>query len=322
MPTWGEILKELKDTQDKEKKPPFDTVRRKYIKKLSEYTGRNTILYASNWTQPSDIPSEVLTINDEDIQGFLEVISNLSGSTLDLIIHSPGGSAEATEALVKFLRSKFTHIRAIIPYGAMSAATMLACAADVIVMGDHSFIGPIDPQVIVYTRLGRRTIPAQAIIEQFERAKRECKEDPKNVGVWLPMIEQYGPALLVECKNAIELSENLVLEWLTKYMFKNDESSKEIAENIAKVLADHSRFKSHGRHIDREQAKKIGLKIIDLEEDEKLQDLVLSVFHATTHTFGGTGAVKIIENHLGNAFIKQVQLQQIILPTKPPQISK
>lgn len=326
MPTWGEILKELKETLERERKPPFDMVRRKYLKKLFDYTGRNIILYATKWTQPGEIPSEMISITDEDIQGFMEVIYGLSGNNLDLIIHSPGGSAEATEALVKYLRSKFTHIRAIIPYGAMSAATMLACAADEIIMGKHSFIGPIDPQVIVYTRLGKRAIPAQAIIEQFERAKEECK-NPENLGVWLPIVEQYGPALIVECENAIELSKNLVLEWLTQYMFKND-NGKEIAKTIAETLTDHSLFKSHGRHIDREQAKKIGLnkkiglKIKDLEDDDTLQDLVLSVFHATTHTFDGTGAVKIIENHMGKAFIKQLQIHRIVVPAqspKPPQ---
>lgn len=318
MPTWGEILKELREIMEREKKPPFDMVRRKYLKKLSEYTGRNTILYATKWTQPGDIPSEMISLTDEDIQGFMEVTSGLSGDTLDLIIHSPGGSAEATEALVIYLRSKFAHIRAIIPYGAMSAATMLACAADEIIMGKHSFIGPIDPQVIVYTRLGRRAIPAQAIIEQFERAKKECKEDPKNLGVWLPIIEQYGPALIVECEHAIDLSKNLVLEWLTKYMFKN-EDGEEIAKKVAETLANHSLFKSHRRHIDRKQAKKIGLKITDLEIDDKLQDLILSIFHATTHTFDGTGAVKIIENHMGKAFIKQLR---VVVPPQQPKLQE
>ena len=51
----------------------------------------------------------------------------------------------------------------------------------------------------------------------------------------------------------------------------------------------------------------------NLEDDDKLQDLVLSVFHATTHTFDGTGAVKIIENQLGKAFIKQV----VVSPPPP-----
>ncbi|MCB5658491.1 hypothetical protein LIQ27_20525, partial [Bacteroides fragilis] len=47
-----------------------------------------------------------------------------------------------------------------------------------------------------------------------------------------------------------------------------------------------------------------GLKIEYLEKDSQLQDLVLSVFHATTHTFSSTPAMKIIENQNGKAFIK------------------
>ncbi|RLG20563.1 hypothetical protein DRN74_05170 [Candidatus Micrarchaeota archaeon] len=122
MPTWGEILNELRNIIEKEKRPPFDIVRRKYLQQLSNHTKRNVILHASKGTQPTNIPAELISITDKDIQGFMEVISGLSGPNLDLIIHSPGGSAEATEALVKYLRSKFNHIRAIIPYGAMSAA--------------------------------------------------------------------------------------------------------------------------------------------------------------------------------------------------------
>ena len=47
----------------------------------------------------------------------------------------------------------------------------------------------------------------------------------------------------------------------------------------------------------------LGLMIKDLEEDQGFQDLVLCVFHATTHTFSGTSVSKIIENHLGRSFI-------------------
>ncbi len=320
MPTWNEILEELRKAGQQSGKPAFDLIRRKYLGKLSDYTGRETILYASNWTQPSpNIPLGLINITDEDIQGFMEVTSNLSGPDLDLIIHSPGGSAEATEALVKYLRSKFEHIRAIIPFGAMSAATMLACAADVIIMGEHSFIGPIDPQVIAHTQLGVQIIPAQAIIEQFDRAKKECKEDPKNLGVWLPIISQYGPALIVQCEHAIDLSRILVAEWLEKYMFSSDPDAKSKAEEIACKLANHSLYKSHRRHIDREQAKgKIGFhsKIENLEDDPHLRDLVLSVFHSTTHTFNGTPAVKIIENQSGQAFIKIAS--KVVIPTPTP----
>jgi len=320
LPTWGEILKELQHFWDKEKKPPFDFIRRKYLKEVYQYTQRNTILYASNWTQPMNIPSELLSISDEDIQGFMEATSELKGEQVDIILHSPGGSAEATEALVLYLRSKFTHIRIIIPYGAMSAATMLACGADELVMGKHSFLGPIDPQVIVHTRLGLQVIPAQAILEQFERARKECKEDPKNLGVWLPILEQYGPALIVQCEHANDLSKSLVASWLGEYMFAGEADAGEKSKRVAQKLSEHSLYKSHGRHIGREQAKSFGLKIRNLEDDQPLQDLVLSVFHATTHTFDATLAVKIIENHQGKAFIKQSR--QVVIPVPGVQVPK
>ena len=56
----------------------------------------------------------------------------------------------------------------------------------------------------------------------------------------------------------------------------------------------------------------------DLEKDQTLQDLVLSVHHATMHTFAGTGAVKIVENHLGRAFVKVAQVIQVQVPAIKP----
>jgi len=321
VPTWGEILKEQKKTFEKEKKPPFDFVRRKYLKKLHDYTKRNTVLYASAWTQKTDVPPHFLSLTEEDIQGFMEVTQNLTGDQLDIIVHSPGGFLEATEALVTYLRTKFNHIRVIIPYGAMSAATMLACSANEIIMGNHSFIGPIDPQKAIQTRFGPQSVPAQAITEQFEMAKEECKKDPKNLAVWLPIIEQYGPALLKQCEHASQLSKELVDKWLRTYMFadiKDVLARKKRAKKVADKLSRHSHFKSHGRHIGISQAKKLGLRILTLEEDKKLQDLVLSVFHSTTQTFDATAAAKIIENHLGLAFVKQFARVQVPVKRERP----
>lgn len=101
-------------------------------------------------------------------------------------------------------------------------------------------------------------------------------------------------------------------------MFSSCENREDIAKKVANRLAKHSSFKSHSRHIGKIQAKNIGLKIEDLEKDDKLQDLALSVFHATTHTFSGTSAVKIIENHLGKSFIKVSQTITFPTPKKKP----
>lgn len=304
MPTWGEILVELQKSTVPGSPPPFDAVRRKYLAILSSYTGRNTVLYSTYWNKPIADPASIL-INDEDVQGFMEVFHGLHGNSLDLIIHSPGGQAESAEAIVSYVRSKFSDVRVIIPQLAMSAATMLACSANRMIMGKHSSIGPIDPQLLVTDSRGMgQSIPAQAILDQFDMAKEQFKK-PVNVGPWLPILEQYGPALLVQCEYAINLSRELVQNWLERYMFAGDKEGGKTAERIAKFLSNHNNFRSHSRHISIQQAQEIGLKVEALESDQELQDRVLSVFHATNHTFGATGAVKIIENHEGKAFIKQ-----------------
>jgi hypothetical protein len=58
------------------------------------------------------------------------------------------------------------------------------------------------------------------------------------------------------------------------------------------------------RTIGREKLRVHGLKVIDLEANKNVQDLVLSVFHATRLTFSSTPCVKIIENNRGKAFLK------------------
>jgi len=316
MPTWSEILGELQQKSPSD----FDGVRRKYLTSLHAHTGRSVILYASKWTQSApNVDPDVISINDEDLQGLMEVVHGLPDAPLDLIIHSPGGSAEATEMVLQYLRSKFPHIRAIIPQAAMSAATMLACGANEIVMGKHSALGPIDPQFIMGGAGNRSSVPAQAILDQFDQARQECA-DPAKLGAWLPMLSQYGPALLKQCENALRLSEDLVAEWLTKWMFAGHPDADAKARRIATELRDHGAFKSHGRHITRDRAEKMGLEIRPLEADQQFQDLVLSVFHATTHTFTGTNCVKILENHLGKAFVKLQQTGAIQLPFVLPQM--
>ena len=318
MPIWSEILAELSGRQP----PDFDGVRRKYLVDLHRHTERNIILYASGWLQ-RESPPGLVSIGDEDMQAFMEVSQGLEGHGLDLILHSPGGSPEAAEAIVSYLRSRFSHIRVIVPQLAMSAATMIACAADEILLGKHSFLGPTDPQLLLQTALGVRAVPAQAVLDQFDRAQRECA-DPAKLSAWLPMLSQYGPELLVQCESALEMSRELVTTWLKTYMFKEVKDGPGRAEAVSGWLADHQNFKSHSRHIPREDVERYGLMVTRLEADEMLQDLALSVFHAATHTFSGTSAVKIVESHTGRAFIKQhiaqpVQSIQLgVVPAAPP----
>lgn len=81
-------------------------------------------------------------------------------------------------------------------------------------------------------------------------------------------------------------------------------------------------FKSHGCRVSRDDARAHNINIIDLEKDQELQDLVLSVHHAISHTFAGTPVTKLIENHNGRAYIESRGIQVIQQRTAAPSTAR
>ena len=232
----------------------------------------------------------------------MEVVHGLPKDVpIDLIIHSPGGTAEAAEAIVEYLRGRFPGLRVIVPVAAMSAATMMAMAADEIVMGAHSQLGPIDPQITIPTPEGPRSAPAAAIRQQFEEARTDLASHPEHTAAWLPIIRSMAPALLQICEDADNLAKSMVSDWLQRYMFRDCSDPAESAKTVADALSDYATFKSHGRRVSASRLKALGVKIVDLERDQQLQDLVLAVHHAVNHVMNHTGVVKLVENHNGKA---------------------
>lgn len=308
MATRDSILKEVNDL----KNGGQDLVRRRYLEELHNLTKNDVIIYFASYPcNIPNVPSDAISINLGDINGFMSCLNGLKGKKLDLIIHSPGGSLEATEQLVQYLRTKYSYIRAIIPQNAMSAASMLACACDEIVMGKHSAIGPIDPQMLLIKGNGiKYFLPAHSILEDFEQAKKDMAADPRTANAWVPKLIDLPMGFLDLCNKTIELSKTKVGEWLDSYMFSNDADKK--GAEIASWLADFKEHKTHSRPINIELAKQKGLKVTALEDDQELQDKVLSVFHASMLTFDTTPCVKIIENHngVGSFTVLQQQIQQ------------
>ena len=319
MPTWGELLQELKNLraevqQQAEANPgfqspaPVDLLRRKYMDALAKRTGRSVIIYATAWMEGRPGQGDAVSIQLGDQHGFMEACSNLTDSReLDLILHSPGGSAEAADAMMAYLRSQFDSIRAIVPVAAMSAATMMALACDSIVMGDHSQLGPIDPQFTIFTPEGPRSAPGQAIEDQFERAKRECGESKDNIAAWLPILRSYAPGLLTLCDHQQQLAKDFAAKALAEHMLSDEAGAEKKANDIADWFADFKEFRSHGRRVGRKEAEEQGLTVESLEADSDLQDAILSVHHATQHTFSNTATAKIVENHKGRAWLQTVQ---------------
>lgn len=307
MPNWSAVLKEIQTEAQSGNAGALDTVRRRHLKRLSDYRKRNQICYYSGWLQKPNIKG--VEIDDNDKNALMTAIHKLDRSKgLDLILHTPGGQVAATESLVNYLRKMFsTDIEVFVPQIAMSAGTMIACASRLIHMGKQSNLGPIDPQF--------GGIPAGEVLEEFNRAAKEIRADPSKIPLWQVIIGKYHPTFIGECEHSIKWSQAIVKDWLKSGMFKDDANAAKTVNHIVKRLSDHSKHRSHSRHIHVEDCKGIGLKVSELEKDHTLQDLVLTVHHSYIHTLAASLAYKIIENHDGEAMVLQVAQIQPRVPT-------
>lgn len=299
MPNWGEVLKEIQGYQIDS---PLDVIRRKYLRTMYEYTGRNVIAYYSSFLQK---PNSNSSIDDNDKNAFMQTVHGLDKSKgLDLILHTPGGNTAATESIVNYLHSIFGNdIRAFVPQIAMSAGTMIALSCKEIVMGKQSNIGPIDPQFGGMSCAG--------VIEEFTKAVNEIKTNPKSTPLWQVIISKYHPTFLGDCQKAITWSEQMVKNWLVRNMLCDVEKPEETAKTIVDKIGSHEITFTHSKHIHIDECREIGIKVTELENMNKeerggckdLQDCVLTIHHTYMHTFSISNAIKIIENQNGNAMI-------------------
>src|SRR5690348_12438660 len=118
MPDWNGVLTEIQQTQAQfvfqqqvaqaQAQAVTDTIRRKYLMQLHQQTERNVIAYYSGFLSKPRAEIEMLSITDEDKNGFMTAIHNLDRAKgLDIMLHTPGGSMNATHSLVMYLRKMF-----------------------------------------------------------------------------------------------------------------------------------------------------------------------------------------------------------------------
>jgi ClpP class serine protease len=88
-------------------------------------------------------------IDLEDAQTVIAAIKDTPDDTpIDLIIHTPGGLVLAAMQIARAVEAHPAKVTAYVPVYAMSGGTLIALAADEIVMGEFSVLGPIDPQIL------------------------------------------------------------------------------------------------------------------------------------------------------------------------------
>ena len=161
--------------------------------------------------------------------------------------------------------------------------------------------------------------PVEAIKEQFLKASQEILADPRKLSIWVPILQPMGPALLVQCDNAIELSKHLVAEWLARYMFRGVADGADRAERVASYLGSHATFKSHGRRVKLEHLRRddFGLNISNMREQAELYSRVWEVYCTVDIIFANTPVYKLFYNSMDDAMVRQAPQQSIGMVLQP-----
>jgi ClpP class serine protease len=101
-------------------------------------------------------------IDIDDAEGVLRAIHETPpGRDIEIVLHTPGGMVIAARQIASALADHDGHVTAVVPHYAMSGGTMIALAADEIVLDPHSALGPVDPQLGQY--------PAASLVAVSER---------------------------------------------------------------------------------------------------------------------------------------------------------
>lgn len=139
------------------------------IKQYNDYRGTNLLVLASAVGKP--IPDTALTQEDFYIVADL-LADNTDFSKVDIYLETPGGSGEAAEEIVEFIRGKYDYVSFVVSGEAKSAGTIMVLSADDILMTKTGSLGPIDAQV----KIGRSVISAFDYMEWVNDKHQEAEK--------------------------------------------------------------------------------------------------------------------------------------------------
>ena len=226
---------------------------------------------------------------------FLSVVEDLAKDTnkkdkLFVVLTTGGGSAIVVERFVNIIRKHYSEVNFIVPDYAYSAGTIFCMSGDSIYMDYFSVLGPIDPQV---QNKDGKWVAALGYLDKINELITKAQNDELTQAEFI-ILKDFDLAELKEYEQAKNLTIALLEKWLVKFKFKNwdkhrtnpnligqnvTENQKIIrAKNIADKLRDNNLWKSHGRPINIETLKELGLEIDDYSDDAKMRELIRSYY--------------------------------------------
>ena len=204
--------------------------------------------------------------------------------TLEVLLHTPGGSADIAYQVMRFFRRHCKRLNIIVPLMAKSAGTLMCLGADAIYMGEFAELGPIDVQITDPIEKGSKSISpldefksaeflrdyAVEILDIFtllivRRSGMSLKESLHEslhftTEIMRPLYEQLDPLEIGEYKRALAIGEEYGERLLS--MTKNPHRKA-----ISQALL--SKYPSHGFVIDRDEARALELPVHPLDSAQE-----------------------------------------------------
>ncbi|HHV23385.1 MAG TPA: hypothetical protein GXX65_02180 [Methanosarcina sp.] len=187
-------------------------------------------------------------IDEEDAEQILRWIRQYRDYPLELILHTPGGQLHSSIQIARALRQHPKKTRVIIPHYSMSGGTIIALAANEIVMDKDAIIGPIDPQIGDFLR---GTYPAPSWIYAAE-TKKEKADDTTLV-------------MSDISRKALKLTRNVAKELLEGKIQPGPAGESRLDEVAEKLISGEM---IHSTPLSAGEAKALGLSVsTDFPED-------------------------------------------------------
>jgi hypothetical protein len=188
---------------------------------------------------------------------------------IDLFLHSTGGQTEIPWRLITLIREFCDRFAVLIPAVAYSAATHLAMGADEIVMGPLSELSPVDPARThpLLPRPEEGKPPEPISVQDLRHCVKFIKgeiNDPSPeamAAIFAALFEKIHPLAIGAIQQSYALSRLISTKALSTHMDPEAEGGQ--IERIVDTLSNE--FFSHHYRIGREEAKEIGLKVTNAD---------------------------------------------------------
>jgi hypothetical protein len=230
------------------------------IRDIEAITGRRLVVYFANRFRDD------AGIDDADPAYIVELLGDIAeGEPVDLLIETNGGKTDSTEALVAIIQNQLADFRVIIANAAKSNGTLICLAANTIVMGPASELGPIDPHL--------NGVPCTVLSNPIVA----------NTNFPLHQLAVLG------LKQTRKLAERLLRDG----MMKGSQSDE--VERVVNSLATRDTYFSHGSAIDHREAAALGLKVKYVAGGDPLWDRIWLLYCMYDFDTRRDGYLKVFE---------------------------